>query len=658
MSLISQLAAFLVVSISIHLFADNLSCKHLDPLMRGFTNSHVNYNQINSNLEQRTIDEYIKRLDGSKLYLLSGDIKWIRQRLKGITREIRKRNCEPLYQVQELYLKRVQERVAYASKWTKQKPTIDKKLELLFDPEEREYPKNKSEADGFQSKYLQFQLANFLVTDMKKDEAFGQLERRYQRTYKRLKEMDSEDILSGFLDVFALSLDPHSRYFSKDMMDDFKISMQLSLEGIGATLTSQDGYTVIEQLIAGGAAADSEKLEIKDKIIAVGQGDDKKTKLINIYDMSLRDVVKKIRGKKGTKVTLKILRQSGGETKKFNVVLVRKKISLESEAAKVNYLDKTIDGVKKKFAVLNLPSFYASSGKDGRSAAKDMAKILKEVEKQKVDGLVLDLASNGGGSLEDAVKIAGLFFKTGNVVETQNTKMADDDPKVNYSGPLVVLTNRLSASASEIVAGALKDYNRAVIVGGDHTFGKGSVQSVIPLQDGLGALKVTVGMFYIPGGKSTQHSGVSADVILPGAYSTDDVGEKKLSYSLPPTKVSSFISKSAFVNKGIGAWSPITQDQIDDLRKKSSKRVSTNKDFKKILEDLSKEKDKKIIKIAEILSGKDEEIKKKAEKQRRMSEKEKTAEYLKRADIQEALNVLSDLVKIQKKTTVIGSNKS
>ncbi|RYZ84898.1 MAG: tail-specific protease, partial [Proteobacteria bacterium] len=337
------------------------------------------------------------------------------------------------------------------------------------------------------------------------------------------------------------------------------------------------------------------------------------------------------------------------------------KVNLEDEAASIIYEDREVNGKKHKVGIINFPSFYADSRRGGRSSASDLKKIIKEANEKKVEGLVLDLSNNGGGSLEDAVKIAGLFFKTGNVVK-QSSKdagrseqtLSDTDGTVDWAGPLVLLTSRISASASEIVAGTLQDYKRAVIVGGDHTFGKGSVQSVLPMPNNLGALKVTVGMFFVPGGNSTQHRGVEADISLPGPYSTDDIGEKSLDYSLPPQKIASFTSNEAYVKEGTGAWSTLKPEWLKSLHDKSVSRVDKNDDFKKIEDELKKAKARgKTIKVSEILKDKTEtKSKKEKEKQARYGNKElKNKEYLKRADINEATNVLLDLMGLEEPQT-------
>jgi carboxyl-terminal processing protease len=369
-------------------------------------------------------------------------------------------------------------------------------------------------------------------------------------------------------------------------------------------------------------------------------------------------VVRKIRGEKGTKVRLTILRKEGEGKKRFDVTLVRDKIKLEDEAASILYTDKEVNGVKKKLGILNFPSFYADSRRGGRSSAADLKKLIAEAHAKKVDGLVLDLANNGGGSLEDAVKIAGLFFQTGNVVKQSSREEGkgelvyrDTDSQVDWAGPLVVLTSRISASASEIVAGTLQDYKRAVILGNDHTFGKGSVQSVLPIPQNLGALKVTVGMFFTPGGYSTQHRGVNSDVRIPGPYVTDDIGEKYLDYSLPEKKIEAFISPDAYVKEGPGAWMMITPEWIKDLAEKSKVRVDKDPEFKKIADELEKAKAKgKVIKLTEVT--KDKEKKEKAKAAKNADKVAKDKEYMKRPDIIEATNVLADLISLENSSSV------
>lgn len=630
---------------------DGLECRYLSMIEDGFLKYHVNYNKRDKELETRVTDQHIKKLDPSKIYFTQEDADKVSEMMKNVFEKTKKNDCDFLVESQNLLLKRVQERAEFAKKFLGKEYKFDDKTEFVYDPDQKKFPKNTDEANDYLKKYIHFQVSNYLSTDMKLEEAKEKVKKNYDLAVKRMQETSLDDLYSGYLDSFARALDPHSSFFSKDVLEDFQIQMSLSLEGIGATLSSENGFTVVEQLVPGGAAFKSGLVEPQDKIIAVGQ---EKGEMENVIDMDLKDVVKKIRGAKGTKVRLTLLRKQGDGKKRLDVTLVRDKVNLEDDAAQIHYLDKEINGQKKKIGLINLPSFYADSKRGGRSAADDMKKLLKQARDKKVDGVVLDLSNNGGGSLDDAVNIAGLFFKTGNVVkqssktEGREQVLEDTDKMVDWAGPMVVLTSRISASASEIVSGALQDYKRAVIVGGDHTFGKGSVQSVLPIPGQLGAIKVTVGMFFIPGGNSTQHRGVSADVVLPGPYSNDEIGEKSLDYSLPPKKVDSFISKEAYVTEGEGAWKEIKEDWVKSLKEKSQVRVDKSTDFKKVLEDLKKAKEKgKVIKVSDVLKDKDKSEKEKKDKKKRLSKDERTKEYLKRADINESVQVLLDLIQLE-----------
>lgn len=635
-------------SLSFAQVKEGLECRYLSVIEQGFLANHVKYSNRDQELANRVTEQYIKRVDPSKIYLTAADIAEVKKMMANVFDKTKGKDCSFLDGIQKLVLQRVQDRANFAKTFLDKDYKFDNKTEFVFDPDKKEWPKTNDEANEYLKKYIHFQIANYLATDMKLDEAKSNVIKNYERAVKRTQDTTQDDLMSGYLDSFARALDPHSSFFSRDVLEDFEIQMRLSLEGIGATLSSQDGFTVVEQLVPGGAAAKSGLIEPQDKIIAVGQ---EATKMENVIDMDLKDVVKKIRGTKGTKVHLTLLRKAGDGKKRFDVSLVREKVNLEDEAASILYQDKTINGQKKKIGVINFPSFYADSRRGGRSSATDMKKLIKEAREKKVDGLVLDLSNNGGGSLDDAVRVAGLFFKTGNVVKQSSknenrgeSALADSDPQVDWAGPLVVLTSRISASASEIVSGTLQDYRRAVIVGGDHTFGKGSVQSVLPIPNNLGAIKVTVGMFFVPGGNSTQHRGVEADIALPGPYSSDEIGEKSLDYSLPPKKITPFLSPEAYVKEGTDSWKEIKPEWVKDLKDKSQARVEKNEEFKKIIDELHKNKTRgKMIKVSEVLKDKNEKDKK--DKAKKMASKaKKNEEYLKRPDIQEATNILMDLM--------------
>jgi carboxyl-terminal processing protease len=635
---------------------DGLECRYLTVIEQGFLANHVKYTNRDTELQNRVIEQYLKRIDPSKIYLTQADVEQIKTMMAGVFEKTKNRDCSFLDQVQALALKRVEDRGAFAKEYLGKTFKFDEKTEFSFDPEKKAYPKDAAEANEYLKKYIQFQVGNYLATDMKIEEAKKNVAKNYERAIKRTQDTKTDDLFSGYLDSFARALDPHSSFFSRDVLEDFEIQMRLSLEGIGATLSSQDGFTVVEQLVPGGAAAKSGLIEPQDKIIAVGQD---KGAMENVIDMDLKDVVKKIRGNKGTKVRLTILRKAGETKKRFDVALTREKVNLEDEAASIIFIDKEVNGQKKKLGIINFPSFYADSRRGGRSSAADMKKLVKEAVDKKADGLVLDLSNNGGGSLEDAVKIAGLFFQTGNVVKQSSKNegraeaaLRDVDTQVDWAGPLVVLTSRISASASEIVSGTLQDYKRAVIVGGDHTYGKGSVQSVLPIPNNLGAIKVTVGMFFVPSGKSTQHRGVDADVVLPGPFSTDDIGEKYMDYSLPPKTIESFISPDAYVKEGPGAWKELKTDWLKTMKERSEDRIAKSDDFKKIVEELNKAKERgKLIKVSEVLKDKNDKDKKDKAK-KTASKAKKNEEYLKRPDIQEAGSVLLDLIQLEEGKTL------
>lgn len=659
-----------------------LSCVHLYPVQIKYLEKHVNFGKLNKNLETRSIEQFVKRLDGSKLYLLDKDVKEIEKMMSGIFDKTRNKDCSALEKANALFVKRVEERVAYAKKFLGPKFQYLPDSKIHRDPEDRPRPKTVKEANKFHETYMQYQVASYLATDLKMDEAKQQIIRNYERALKKVQEFKKEDLLSSYLDSFARALDPHSSYLSADALEDFEIQMRLSLEGIGATLSSQDGFTVIEQLIPGGAADASGKLKPKDRIIAVAQGKDQPFQ--NVIEMELRDVVKLIRGPKGTEVRLKILRKTAKEPTRFEISLNRDKIKLEDEAASITYLDREIGGQKLKVGLLNLPSFYADNRKNGPSAATDMKKLLADAVKNKADAIVLDLSSNGGGSLRDAVDIAGLFFGTGNVVKQSQRvtseldqvnyeTLRDTDSTVDWAGPLVVLTSRVSASASEIVSGTLQDYKRAIVVGGDHTFGKGSVQSVEYLPLGLGAIKTTVGMFFTPGGESTQHRGVDADIAFPSAFAIEEVGEKTLDYSLPPKKIKEFISPTAFVTEGKGAWTPLTKDSIKRLKEKSLVRIAAAPEFKKIKDDLDKAKKRgKMIVVGDLIKDKEVAAKEKDKEPGKkekiepgdneddenvtLTREERKKKYLERADVVESVNLAADLaIELRSPTIKLGS---
>lgn len=648
-------------------WALDLECAHLVPIQMRFLARHVNYTELNKNLEARTVERFIKTLDGSKIYFTEADVAEVKGKLNNIFEKTRKGDCKALNESQALLKKRIAENIAMAQVYLGKDFKFDPKTKITLDPKKRTYAKNKKEVEAFQKKYIQLQVANYIATDIKEDEARTKVLKNYERSLKRASEEKPYDVYVAYLDAFATALDPHSTYWSSDQYSEFEISIRLSLEGIGATLSSKDGFTVVEQLMPGGAAEASGLVKVKDKIVAVGQGDDGVFE--DVIDLELRDVVKKIRGKKGTKVRLKLLRQGDKGMDNLVVTLVRDRINIEDEAASITYHDKEINNKKMKVGLINLPSFYAGDMTGQNSSAAHVKKLLRQAKDNKADAIVLDLSTNGGGSLQDAVDIAGLFFREGNVVKQSSRNpmngdtLADKDPMVDYAGPLVVLISRMSASASEIVSGTLQDYKRAVIVGGDHSYGKGTVQAVDDrLPKGLGALKTTIGMYFIPGGRSTQHVGVKSDVELPSTMIVEEFGEKTQDYSLPPRQIKPFLSAEAFVESGPGFWGLIDKKMVTQLKATSQKRVAQSAEFKKIYADI--EKNKKRAQKGEVVLGEflkdrkdneeEAEIKADEGKTYEQSKQARKERYLKRADIQEAMNVAADLAGLQAKDKLAG----
>ena len=627
--------------------AENLQCRHLPQLFELYLRAHYSVKTLSEEVQNRTIEQFIESLDPSKTLFLEEEVVRLKKTLPVVFKTMKLGSCDPLEEAYRLIIARAKEDAAFAQKFLDDKYKLDESVELVLDPEKRGHPKTPEERIEIVKKMIHFQVSNYLLTDMKLPEARKQLAHKYALVVKRLVEKKDSDLTNGFAEAFSRALDPHSGFLSQESLEDFQIQMRLSLEGIGASLSSQDGFTVIEETIKGGAAERTGLLQPKDKIIAVAQ---EKGSAVSVIDMDLRDVVKLIRGKKGTKVKLTVLRDS----KSLEVEIVRDKIQIEDQAAKITYETREVDGKKLKVGVVDLPSFYGGGERgQSRSCTDDVKKLLLAAKKQKVDGIVLNLSKNGGGLLDEAVRISGLFIRLGGVVATKNTEgkvevLADRDPDVVYGGPLVVLTSRFSASASEILAGALKDYRRAVIVGEDHSFGKGTVQVLNPLPLELGAMKVTTGMFFIPGGQSTQHIGVNADIVIPSLFNTDEVGEKRLDYSLPTQTIPTFVSTEANTEDPKHRWAPVDDTEIKKLAERSLVRVSKSKKFAELAKELEEsKKNQSVIKLADLRKKVEKENakeKKKNKGKKTRSERVKDANEREAPVVEEAVNIAVDVI--------------
>ncbi len=622
-----------------------LECKAVHSLVRSFLQNHVRYRQLDPELERRTIDTYVGRLDPSRTLLLESEAGAARASLAGIFEKVSSGDCAALGEVTTAMVdhhRRTEEfvrQVVSAPDFE-----LDPGVTLVVDPDKRGQPKTAEEREAVNRSLVHFQLSNYLAAGTPLDKAKERLIHRYELRTRRAAELDAEDLYAAFLDSFAVSLDPHSNYLSAEAVEDFRISMSLSLEGIGVALSERDGFAVAERIIPGGPAARHGVLQPQDRIIAVAQeGGDP----IDIIDMPLRDAVALIRGRAGTRVALTVLRE-GENTSRFPITLERDKIDLSERAAKLRFEERQVGERKIKLAVLELTSFYgdATSATD-RQCPEDVKQLLAQAREQGANGLLLDLSANGGGVLEHAVRISGFFVRSGEIVRIVDSQgdskpLWDRDDKVLWSGPMVVHTSRVSASASEILAGALKDYRRAVITGDDHTFGKGTVQTVSSLPPGLGALKVTTALFFRPGGQSTQKDGVASDVEIPSLFSGNGFGEASQDYALDGERIEPFLSRTANPGNGsIGHWRVVDAELVEKLRERSRTRVETSQEFAELRERLAEAEanDAGALQLSEILERQDEEAAQNGTDGGNGEDPDIGV-----PQVEEALNVLADLV--------------
>lgn len=645
------------------------ACRAIPALMEHYFHFHITQKKLTPKIRKRSVEQFIKIVDSNKTLLLRSDVEKIKKNINDFISDLGPKNsllerlnlfkskkqlrCDLLYAIKTILVQRSVENEMFIKKMFGKDYKLDKSVEVVLDSDKRDFSKTTNLRHKFLTKLAHFQFSNYLITKTPEKEAKEKLIHKYELVTKRLRDKENDDFNNYFLNSFTTALDPHSSYLSASALSDFQIDMGLSLEGIGASLSSQDGYTVVEEIIRGGAAFRNGKLKEKDKIIGVGQG--KKGKIENVVDMELNKVVKQIRGPKGSNVRLIILRKEEGKINQTEVVIKRDKVKLEERAAQMYMHDRKVGDRTMKLALIDFPSFYGRKG--SRFGSDDIKKLIKKAKEKKAEGIVLNLSLNGGGLLDEAVKIGGLFIKKGNIVATReyNDKIefkADSDPTINYNGPLVIMVSRRSASASEILAGAMRDYNRAVIVGSDHTYGKGSVQILRPISADLGAIKVTSGLFFVPGGYSTQLMGVKSHIEIPSVWNNEEIGEYKLDFALNQQKISPFVSKDSNSDKVDEKWLPISKGTVRKLADRSKKRVKGNEKFKEVLEEIKEQnKEEEVIKLSEYYQ-KSEKNEKKRKEDEDIPRKERI-QAMQKSQIDEALNVLRDLILLQKNETQI-----
>lgn len=518
-------------------------------------NNHFQKLQLNDSLSSASFDAYLKALDYNRSFFLASDIAAFEKYRYQIDNLTATENVSPAFAIYRVFRKRFQERMSFVTtKLIGQQFDFTKDEFYEYDREKSPWPKSKEELNDLWTKSVKNQALSLKLSGKKPEEITKIIQERFDRSIKSMNQTTSDDVFEIYMNAISESYDPHTNYLSPRATDLFKQDMNQSLEGIGARLQPDGDYTRVHEVLPGGPAEKSDLIHANDRIIGVGQG--ATGEVVDVVGWRLDDVVKLIKGPKGTQVRLQILPAETGITgPPVLISLIRDKVKLEDTKPKKKVVETTQNGKKLKLGTIIIPMFsmdfeeYQKGNPDYNSTTRDVKRLLAELQSEGVDGIVLDLRNNGGGSLIEAVSLTGLFIKNGPVVQvkTSNSRSAevltDDDPSIAYSGPLVVLTNRSSASASEIFAGAIQDYHRGVIVG-ESTYGKGTVQTVASLDryvqdEGTGSLKVTIQKFYRATGSSTQHKGVTPDVKLPSALNPEQYGESANPNALPWDEIKS-----------------------------------------------------------------------------------------------------------------------
>lgn len=568
---------------------------------------HISKHPLDDEISRRGFDQFLSSrgggLDPMKLYFYRSDIEEFAKRRDDLDDMLKKRDVSLAYAVHKRFLERVDERVKLVDELLKERHDFNVEEEFVTDQELTNFPRDEKEARELWRKRIKLDLLVLKGEKIEGQAALDKLKKRYHGFAKRMHQTDGDELMQMFLSAVTTSFDPHTMYMGPNLLAQFQIEMRLNLDGIGAALQNVDGETVVTKLVPGGAAEKHGKLKAGDKIMSVGEGES--GELVGVQDLKLDDVVKLIRGKAGTKVRLGVTPAAGGETEV--IAITRARIELEDSAARgVIFEDaKKADGTPLKIGVINLPSFYRDFEGNRREAAnfksstRDVKKILDDFNAQKVDAVVLDLRQNGGGSLEEAIDLTGLFIDKGPVVQVKDPdgrvqKYDDLDAGVSWDGPLVVLCSKFSASASEILAGAIQDYRRGLIVGDDSTHGKGTVQQMVPLgarrfpfgnPPNLGALKITIQQFYRPNGDSTQKRGVVSDLVLPSLSNhIKGLSEGDLKYALEFDRVPA---------ADFGKQSRVSEELIGKLKADSQARRAKSEQFAKLLANIEKYKEQR-----------------------------------------------------------------
>lgn len=550
---------------------------------------HYRQEPLNNAISRTFFTNYLASLDYARMIFTQEDVDGFAAKyLESLDDLTRAGDASPAYEIFRRYVERLEERTAYALGQL-EKP-VDLAADERFNPQRDKlpWPRDRAAAEEVWRLRVKFDVLQGRLAKDKTEDVIKNLTKRYSRMLKTMKEFDDEEILSAYLTALAHAYDPHSDYMSPSEAKQFEISnVKLSLSGIGALLEWEDGYTRIKSLVPGGPAEQCKQLKPKDRVVAVAQGDEEP---VDVVEMRLNKVVELIRGKKGSEVRLTVVPADSEDGSRKIVRLVRDDIKLSEQLAKARIVDLPVGQRTVPLGIIMLPQFY-------ENCAGDVEKLIVRLKQEKVEGLVLDLRRNGGGILEEAIELTGLFVREGPVVQVKNQQglsriLSDESSKVVWDGPLIVATGHFSASASEIVAAALQDYGRAVVVGDAATHGKGTVQSLVPLSQffsrlalnaNAGKLKFTVSKFYRIAGGTTQKYGVTPDIALPSVLDTMELGEAHLPNALPADRTTPADYERA----------DLVQPYLPALRDRSANRVAASREFAFVLEDIEEAKKRK-----------------------------------------------------------------
>ena len=555
--------------------------------------AHYTRTAIDDEFSSTLLDNFIKSLDSNKHYFLSSDIEYFQRYRDTLDETLRNNDMDPVFDIFRVYRLRAQQNLGYVISSLDEEPDFTIEEDYVFDREDLPWANSEAELKDLWRRRAKNDAVSLMLADKNWEETTEVLTKRYERLLERINEIDSDEVIENFLNTFTHTLDPHSSYMSPRNSEEYRIAMSLSYQGIGASLQIEDDYVLIVNIIPGGPAAIDGKLKANDRITAVGQGDE--GEMVDVIGWDLEDVVQLIRGESGTTVRLQILGADMMPGDKETLLpLTRDKIKLEERAAQSEVIEIEREGKIFEVGVISVPSFYmdfearARGDEDYVSTTRDVQRLIDELKEQGITGLVMDLRGNGGGHLSEATALSGLFIEQGPIVQLRDTSgrievLEDPEPALSYGGPLVVLVDRFSASASEIFAAAIQDYGRGLVVG-QQTFGKGTVQNLYDLDQytrsaadpGLGQLTLTIGKYYRVNGGSTQHRGVIPDIKLPSAIDSDRIGESSRPGALPWDQIRS----ARYAEYGS------IESSLPNLQEAQQARVSGNADYDFLLESI------------------------------------------------------------------------